>query len=79
MTNGPKLYIKLFMVKIKLEGHRRRTLQASELWRDWYAQYKDKENPLSVKEIAAKSINPRTGKPYHFRYIYKAFARLESL
>lgn len=48
------------------------------LWRNWVRLYIDENNPMSAEEIAARYVNPRTGRPYSPQMVYFAIREFES-
>lgn len=61
---------------IKLNGRELQTEKAKPRWLKWY---KEHQEGMTIDEIASKSKNPVTGKPYSRSGVYFGINRLKVL
>ena len=61
---------------IQLKGRELQTQGAKPRWLEWYKQHTE---GMTIDEIAAKSKNPLTGKPYSRSGVYFGINRLKVL
>lgn len=62
---------------IKLKGRELQTQEAKPRWLEWYEQHT--KLGMTIDEIASKSKNPKTGKPYSRSGVYFGINRLKVL
>lgn len=63
-------------MKIKYQGHKRRTQAAIELWVKVATDY---NAGFSPEQIRHRYTNPKTGKPYSRGYIYWVLNKVKNL